>query len=58
MTYMIQPSNLYSIELFAYTSIPEWGCKKLRILLEDDAIVTERGVEWLYPVNQEVLLIR
>ncbi len=58
MTYVIQPTNLFSIELFAYTAIPEWGGKKLRIPLEDDAIVTERGVEWLYPVNQKVLLIR
>lgn len=58
MKYMIRPTNLFSIELFAYTAIPEWGGKKLRIPLEDDAIVTERGVEWLYPVNQKVLLIR
>jgi Xaa-Pro aminopeptidase len=58
MSYVIQPTNLFSIELFAYTAIPEWGNKKLRIPLEDDAIVTERGVEWLYPVNQKVLLIR
>ena len=58
MTNMIKPSNLLSIELFAYTAIPEWDGKKLRIPLEDDAIVTERGVEWLYPVNQKVLLIR
>ena len=58
MTYVIQPTNMFSIELFAYTAIPEWGGKKLRIPLEDDAIVTERGVEWLYPVNQKVLLIR
>jgi hypothetical protein len=35
-----------------------WDGKKLRIPLEDDAIVTTRGVEWLYPVNQKVLLIR
>ena len=58
MKYMIQPTNMFSIELFAYTAIAEWGNKKLRIPLEDDAIVTERGVEWLYPVNQKVLLIR
>ncbi len=58
MTYMLQPTNLLSIELFAYTAIPEWGGKKLRIPLEDDAIVTHRGVEWLYPVNEKVLLIR
>jgi Xaa-Pro aminopeptidase len=58
MKYMLQPTNLLSIELFAYTAIPEWGGKKLRIPLEDDAIVTERGIEWLYPVNERVLLIR
>ncbi len=58
MNYMIKPGNMFSIELFAYTAIPEWGGKKLRVPLEDDAIVTERGVEWLYPVNQRVLLIR
>jgi len=58
LKFMIHPSNLLSIELFAYTAIPEWGGKKLRIPLEDDAVVTERGVEWLYPVTQKVLLIR
>jgi len=58
LKYTIKPTNLLSIELFAYTAIPEWGGKKLRVPLEDDAVVTERGVEWLYPVNQEVLLIR
>ena len=58
MKYMLHPGNLLSIELFAYTAIPEWGGKKLRIPLEDDAVLTDRGIEWLYPVNQEVLLIR
>jgi len=58
MKFMLHLSNLLSIELFAYTAIPEWGGKKLRIPLEDDAIVTERGIEWLYPVTQKVLLIR
>jgi Xaa-Pro aminopeptidase len=58
LTYEMRPTNLFSIELFAYTPIPEWGGKKLRIPLEDDAVVTERGVEWVYPVNQRVLLVR
>lgn len=58
LKYEIHESNLFSIELFAYTAIPEWGGKKLRIPLEDNAVVTARGVEWLYPVNNEVLLIR
>lgn len=58
LNYEIRPTNLFSIELFAYSPIPEWGGKKLRIPLEDDAIVTSRGVEWLYPVNQRIQLIR
>ena len=56
--YTLQPTNLLSIELFAYTSVPEWGNKKVRIPLEDDAVLTDRGIEWLYPVNERILLIR
>jgi Xaa-Pro aminopeptidase len=56
--YIVKPTNLLSIELFAYSPLPEWGGKKLRVPLEDDAVVTERGIEWLYPVNQRVLLIK
>ena len=57
-SYEIRPTNLFALELFAYTSVPEFGGGKVRIPLEDDAIVTHRGVEWLYPVNDRVLLIK
>ena len=56
--YTLQPTNLLSIELFAYTSLPEWGNRKVRIPPEDDAVLTARGIEWLYPVNERILLIR
>jgi Xaa-Pro aminopeptidase len=58
LTYEIRPTNMFSIELFAYTKADEFGGKKVRIPLEDDAIVTERGVEWFYPIIQRVLLIK
>lgn len=58
INYELKPSNLISIELFAYTKVPEWGGKKLRLPLEDDALITERGIEWLYPINPRVLLIK
>ena len=58
LTFEIKPSNLFSIELFAYTAAPEWGGKKVRIPLEDDAVVTSRGVEWLYPANERILLVK
>jgi Xaa-Pro aminopeptidase len=58
LTFEIKPTNIFAIELFAYTAAPEWGGKKVRIPLEDDAIVTERGVEWLYPINERILIIK
>ena len=58
MKFEIKASNMFSIELFAYTKAPEFNGKKIRIPLEDDAIVTERGVEWFYPANSRILLIK
>jgi Xaa-Pro aminopeptidase len=54
----IEPTNLFSIELFLYVPVPAWDGAKVRIPLEDNAIVTARGVEWLYPVADEILLIK
>ena len=53
-----EPSNLFSLEIFTYPTIKEWGGKKARIGLEDDAVFSEQGVEWLYPVNDGILLIK
>ena len=58
LTFEIRPTNMFSIEFFAYTAAPEFGGRKVRIPLEDDAIATERGIEWLYPTNNRVLLVR
>ena len=30
-TFEIKPSNMFSIELFAYTALEEWGGAKLRV---------------------------
>ena len=57
-TYELRPNTLLSIELFAYTANPDWNGAKVRIPLEDDALITERGAEWLYPINNRILLIR
>jgi Xaa-Pro aminopeptidase len=58
LTFNIKPTNMFVIEFFAYTAAPEWGGKKVRIPLEDDAIVTEKGIQWLYPISNRILLIR
>lgn len=57
-TFTIHPMHMFSFEYFAYTPIPEWGGKKLRVPIEDDAIVTERGVEFLHPANHRLLVVR
>ncbi|AHE54001.1 hypothetical protein NX02_11450 [Sphingomonas sanxanigenens DSM 19645 = NX02] len=58
MTYTLRPSNFLSIELFLYTVVPEWGDRKIKIPLEDNGVVTERGFEWSYPANSRILLVK
>ena len=53
----IKPNHLFAFELFASTPIPEWGGTWIRFGIEDDAIVTEDGVQYLYPPNRVILLI-
>ncbi|MCL4849744.1 MAG: M24 family metallopeptidase, partial [Acidobacteria bacterium] len=57
-TFVIEAPHIFSFEYFTYVPIPEWGGRKLRIPIEDDALVTERGVEWLHPAARRVLVIR
>jgi Xaa-Pro aminopeptidase len=54
---LIQPNNLIAFEFIVHTWIPEWK-KRLAINFEDNAIVTERGVEALYPRNDTIILVR
>jgi len=54
---MIQPNNLFSFEFIVHTWVPEWG-QRLSINFEDNHIVTMNGVEFLYPPNEKIILIR
>ena len=53
----IQPNNLIAFEFNIHSWIPEWK-KRLTINLEENALVTERGVEALYPRQDKIILIR
>ena len=53
---VIQPGNLFAFEFIIHHAIPDGT--RLRINLEDNAVVTANGVEWLYPPNSRVLEIR
>jgi len=54
---MIKPNHLFAFELFASSPIPEWGGYRVRLGIEDDAIITEDRVQFLYPPNSRILLI-
>ena len=56
-SFLIQQNNLFAFEFMVHTWVPEWG-RRHSINLEDNAIVTEKGVEFLYPPNERIILIR
>lgn len=55
---IIQPNNLFAFEFVCYIPIPGWDGKKFRLPLEDNALITEKGVEALYPLNDRIFVIR
>lgn len=57
-TFALYTHHIFSFEYFAYTPIPEWGGKKLRIPIEDDAILMEEGIQFLHPANYRLLVIK
>jgi hypothetical protein len=54
---MVQQNYIFAFEFVVNTWIPEWG-KRASISYEDNAIVTEKGIEALYPWHEEILIIR
>jgi Xaa-Pro aminopeptidase len=57
-TFVLRTQHMFSFEYFAYSPIPEWDGAKLRVPIEDDAILTEDGVQFLHPANYRLLVIR
>ncbi len=53
---VIQENNLFAFEYMIHTWIPEWN-RRVSINFEDNAIVTSKGVEFLYPVNEKIIVI-
>jgi Xaa-Pro aminopeptidase len=57
-TFVMHDHHMFAFEYFAYTPIPEWGGAKLRIPIEDDAILMDAGIQFLHPANYRLLVIR
>lgn len=57
-TLPLRIGQMFAFEYFAYSPIEEWGGKKLRVPIEDDAILMEDGVQFLHPANHRLLVIK
>ncbi len=57
-TFELHTGHMFAFEYFAYTPIPEWQGAKLRIPIEDDAILMEDGVQFLHPANHRLLIVK
>jgi Xaa-Pro aminopeptidase len=57
-TFVLRTQHMFSFEYFAYTPIPEWDGAKLRIPIEDDAILMEDGIQFLHPANHRLLIVK
>jgi Xaa-Pro aminopeptidase len=56
-TFTLHAQHMFAFEFFAYTPIAEWGGRKLRIPIEDDAILMNDGIQFLHPANYRLLVI-
>lgn len=54
---MIYPNTLISFEFMITVWIPEWD-KRINLNLEDNALITERGIEGLYPQSNRIILVK
>lgn len=57
-TFVMHAQHMFSFEYFAYTPIAEWGGANLRIPIEDDAILTEAGIQFMHSANYRLLVIK
>jgi len=54
---VIQDNHIFSFEYMVHTNLPERPGFPVSINIEGNHIVTRRGVEYLHPLNERILLI-
>ena len=56
--YEVRPDSIISLEYRIFMPADDWGGAKIGVSVEENVLITERGIEWLYPPQERVLLIR
>ena len=57
-TYPVRPNSLFAFEFIVFTPADEWGGNKIPVCYEENALVTEKGIQWVHPPQNEILIIR
>lgn len=55
--YPLRHHTAYAIELNAKVNLPEWNNKEIRVMLEEQAVLTPNGVRYIDGRQKELLLI-
>ncbi len=55
--YPLQHNTAYAIELNAKVTLPEWNGKEIRVMLEEQAVLTRAGLRYIDGRQKELLLI-
>ncbi len=56
-TYTLRPTQALVNEFFTSTPVPEWGGQRVSMALEDDTILTDDGIRFVYPPISHILLV-
>jgi Xaa-Pro aminopeptidase len=56
--YTVRANSIISLEYIVFVPADEWGGRKIPVNVEENALVTAHGIEWIVPPQQKVLLIR
>ena len=56
--YEIRPNAILALEFRIFAPADEWNGKKIPVAIEENVLITERGLEWLHPPQNRVLIIR
>jgi hypothetical protein len=57
-TFKIRPNSLIAFEFIVFTPAEGWDGNKVPVCVEENALITERGIEWVHPPQERVLVIR
>ena len=55
--YEIRPNSLISVEFIVFVPAAEWGGNKVPVRIEENALITEHGIEWIHPPQNRILVI-